>query len=609
MIKRTSLKAKIILYFIIFATIPLLLASSWILFEMYKAKEDSVYNKHLHLVKIVEEASNNIISNIEYVARFIKDSYPSKKHNLIENILNVQKDISTILILDKKGILVDFSSKTLENKVFKGFDYSNSKSFLNIKNSDKEYWSDVYLSNISLKPEISYSLKINENFFAVLIINLSTLNDFASKFKSEDGTSMVRILDQKGIFLANPEKPELISQRITIKNTQLYKEFILKKQEYQQIHFDSINKDDNIGIYGISQKLDWYIIVRESYDSLFKSFNQLLFLISCFILLLIFLSIYFSIRLFKSIWKPLDTVITNMNNMAHDKYHGKTEKTEYIELDNLLKSFIFMQDKIINREKKIFIEIEKNRKKDIQLFEQTKMASMGEMIGNIAHQWRQPLSVISTSATGMKMQKEYNILTDESLNDACETINTQTQYLSKTIEDFKNFIKGERILETYDLKECMESFIELVNPSAKTNNINLILDFQDDIKIDGYPNELKQCLINIFNNAKDALISLNDEDKLIFINTYYEDKQTHIQIKDSAGGIPENILMKIFDPYYTTKHKSKGTGLGLHIAYNMIVNGMKGKVSATNVTYMYNNKKYKGASFDITLNNHLPKNL
>ena len=605
MIKKNSLKAKIILYFIIFATIPVLLSSSWILYEMYKSKEESIYKKHLQLLKIVEEQSDSIVSNIEYLGEYVKKFYASKNHDLIDSLMHAQKNISTILILNEEGILVDFSSTTDNNQLFKGFDYSNTKSFLSIKNSNRPFWSDVYLSNISLRPEVSYSLKIDEKLFAVLIIDLGVLNDFASKFKSEDNSNMVKIIDKDGVFLAYPDNPSFISQRRSIRNSNLYKQFISKNLQYKQIHFNTGLTNNNIGVYGITKKLNWHIIIKEPYDFLFKSFNKFLFLIAFLVLLLTLLSIYFSIRLFKSILKPLDIVITNMNNMAHDKYDENVEKTDYIELDNLLKSFIFMQNKIINREKKIFIEIEKNRKKDIQLFEQTKMASMGEMIGNIAHQWRQPLSIISTSATGMKIQKEYNMLTDESLNDACEIINTQTQYLSKTIEDFRNFIKGERVLETYDLKECMESFIELIHPSAKTNNLNLILNFQDNLKIDGYPNELKQCLINIFNNAKDALVNLKDQDRLLFIDSYCKDKQIYICIKDSAGGIPEDILLKIFDPYFTTKHKSKGTGLGLHIAYNIIVDGMKGSLTTTNVTYEYNNKKYKGASFNITLNKHL----
>ena len=603
MIRGNSLKYKIILYFILFTTIPLLLSSSWILYGMYKSKEKSVYNKHLQLLKIVEEESDRIVSDIEYLGEYVKDKYPIKKNDLLANLVRIQKKISTILILDKNGKLVDFSSRIKNNHLFRGYDYSNTKHYLSVVNTNKPYWSDVYLSNSSLNPEISYTMRINKNSIAILVIDLGILNNFAKKFKSEDGSTMVRIMDKDGVFLANPDQPEYISQRKSIRNTSLYRDFISKDHKYQQIRFNGIHSDSHIGVYGITDKLQWYVFVRESYDFLFKSFNNLLLLIAFFIFLLILLSIYFSIKLSKSILKPLDVVVSNMNNMAHDKYCEDTEKTDYIELDNLLKNFTFMQNKVKSREKKIFSEMEKNRQKDIQLFEQSKMASMGEMIGNIAHQWRQPLSIISTAATGMQMQKEYNLLTDDRLKDACEIINTQTQYLSKTIEDFKNFINGERILGNYDLKECMESFIEIVTPTAKNHNLNLILNFEEGVKFNGYPNELKQCLINIFNNAKDVLMNLDDENKLLFINTHKEKEDVIINIKDSGGGVPEDIILKIFDPYFTTKHKSKGTGLGLHISYKIIVDGMHGSLTVKNVNYTYNNKKYKGASFNIVLSN------
>ena len=599
--KKNSLKSKIVLYFILFTTIPLLLSSSWILYEMYKSKEESIYNQHLQLLQIVQEEADGIVLNIEYLGEFVKSNYSSRKHDILTDLIQVQKNISTILILDKKGILVDFSTNFKNNHIFKGFDYSNTRHFLNVKNTNKPYWSDVYLSNASLKPEISYTLKIDEDHIAVLIIDLKVLNNFAKKFKSDEGTTMVRIMDEDGVFLANPDNPDLISQRKSIKNSILNKNHILKEHQYQQIRFNGLNKRNQIGVYGITEKLNWYVLIRDSEDFLFKSFNYLLLSISFFIVSLILLSIYFSIKLFKSILKPLDIVISNMNDMAHDKYAKNIEKTDYIELDNLLKNFIFMQEKVKNRETKILTEMEKNRQKDIQLFEQSKLASMGEMIGNIAHQWRQPLSIISTSATGIQMQKEYNILTDDNLDSACETINTQTQYLSKTIDDFRDFIKGERILELYDLKECMESFIELVTPTAKSHNLNLILDFQEDIKLNGYPNELKQCLINIFNNAKDVLMDLDDQDKLLFISTCKKDDTIHIDIKDSGGGIPEDIFLKIFDPYFTTKHQSKGTGLGLHMAYNLIVDGMKGSITVKNEKFIYNEKEYLGASFNIKL--------
>jgi len=127
------------------------------------------------------------------------------------------------------------------------------------------------------------------------------------------------------------------------------------------------------------------------------------------------------------------------------------------------------------------------------------------------------------------------------------------------------------------------------------------LDLEDDISVNGYPNELIQCLINIFNNAKDALKEKNIEDKFIFISTFVEGEKAIITIKDNAGGIPEEVLPKIFEPYFTTKHQSKGTGLGLSMTYTLIVDGMNGTIKANNVSYIYNNKEYLGVKFSIAL--------
>ena len=234
------------------------------------------------------------------------------------------------------------------------------------------------------------------------------------------------------------------------------------------------------------------------------------------------------------------------------------------------------------------------------LQEQAKLVSMGEMIGNIAHQWRQPLSVISLGATGLKLQKEYNVLSDEQFVEICDNINNNAQYLSKTIDDFKDFVKGEREIVKFKLRDTIESFLNLVDGTIKNNNITIIQDIQEDIIINSYPNELIQCFINIFNNAKDALKDI-DDDSYYFISASIENNEIIIVFKDNAGGIDKNILPNIFDPYFTTKHKSQGTGLGLSMTYNLITSGMKGTIEAHNVTYKYNEKKYTGAAFKIIL--------
>jgi PAS domain S-box-containing protein len=238
-----------------------------------------------------------------------------------------------------------------------------------------------------------------------------------------------------------------------------------------------------------------------------------------------------------------------------------------------------------------------------QLESHKKLASMGEMIGNIAHQWRQPLSVISTAASGIQIKHEHGSLNDEELDYMCTQINENTQYLSQTIDDFKNFIKGDSKPVKFNIEDDTQSFIKLVNTTIKKYNIQLILDIQENIEITGYPNELIQCFINIFNNSKDAFLEngIKEEERYFFITQKCEGNNIIISFKDNACGIPENILPKIFEPYFSTKHQSQGTGLGLHMSYKLVVDHMKGEIEVVNEEYKYNGKKYKGAKFTITI--------
>ena len=286
----------------------------------------------------------------------------------------------------------------------------------------------------------------------------------------------------------------------------------------------------------------------------------------------------------------------NLNKNGELSYEKGTISPVFDEDDNI-KEFIAIKIDITNE-----VQTEQKLKDNEKILEQqAKMVSMGEMIGNIAHQWRQPLSVITTSASGMQVQKEYGILTDKQFAQSCEIINKNAQYLSKTIDDFRNFIKGNRERKLFSLTKDIDSFLHLVDGTIKENNIEIILDLQDEIEINGYENELTQCLINIFNNAKDILKEKNIQKKLIFISTSTNEDKATIKIKDNANGIPSDILPKIFEPYFTTKHKSQGTGLGLSMTYNLIVNGMDGIIKADNQTYTFKNEEYTGAEFTIIL--------
>ncbi|MBI3874215.1 MAG: PAS domain-containing sensor histidine kinase, partial [Arcobacter sp.] len=233
--------------------------------------------------------------------------------------------------------------------------------------------------------------------------------------------------------------------------------------------------------------------------------------------------------------------------------------------------------------------------------EQSKLASMGEMIGNIAHQWRQPLTVITTIASGIQVRNEFGQLEGYNLDGAMEDVMKQANYLSKTIDDFRNFIKDQHEERILSIKNTLEKTISILHSAMKNYNINLIVDLTDDIQIEGYENELMQSFINIINNSRDAVNDnvREDDDKLIFITTSREDNKLTVSIKDSGGGIPEEVIHKIFEPYFTTKHKSVGTGIGLSMTYKMVTGHHNATIEVFNEEYMYNNKHYTGACFEI----------
>jgi len=257
--------------------------------------------------------------------------------------------------------------------------------------------------------------------------------------------------------------------------------------------------------------------------------------------------------------------------------------------------------KFLSYKKSIIKKEEESHKKDKLIFEQAKLVSMGEMIGNIAHQWRQPLSIILSSSTTIQMYKELGNLDNETLEKYCNTINKNTQYLSKTIDDFKNYIKGDRIKANFNLHDTLDRLVHLIDAPLKDNKIELNFELEDNIVINGYENELIQCLINICNNSKDVLVERNKDNKIILISTFKEDTNIVININDTGGGIDDNIMGNIFEPYFTTKHKMQGTGLGLHMTYDLIVNGMEGSIEVINDTHKHNNIEYKGAKFIIKL--------
>lgn len=261
--------------------------------------------------------------------------------------------------------------------------------------------------------------------------------------------------------------------------------------------------------------------------------------------------------------------------------------------------------KLQNVNKRLSIRIkrilEKSQQKDRILAQQQKMVSMGQMIENIAHQWRQPLSVISTNASAIKLKKEMNLLKDDELIKTVEQIVNTSKYLSQTIDDFRYFFRPQKDKEIFSLASCIKKCLDLINENFVQNNIKIIYKLED-INVIGYETELIQVLINILNNSKDAFVQNNIDKKLIFITLKEINKKVHIEIYDNALGVSQNILDKVFEPYFTTKYKSSGTGIGLYMSKEIVTRHMDGDIFMDNYEFTYENEKYKGAKLSIVLN-------
>lgn len=276
--------------------------------------------------------------------------------------------------------------------------------------------------------------------------------------------------------------------------------------------------------------------------------------------------------------------------------------------DNFIKDCIVKDGKRVSVNISISLLPDKKRLllslKDISnlklLEEQSRLVSMGEMIGNIAHQWRQPLSIITTNISGLKLKSEFENITSDDIEECNNNILKQANYLSNTIDNFKNFIKGENISTSISLKDVVKSTLTLVKASLDNNYIKLILDIDDDMKFFGNSNELIEAFINIINNSKDILKIKNEEDRFLFIATKkLEGNKINLLICDSGGGIQDDIIEKLFIPYFTTKHQSIGTGLGLSIVDKIIRERHKGTITVYNKEFEHNSNLYKGACFSI----------
>jgi len=248
---------------------------------------------------------------------------------------------------------------------------------------------------------------------------------------------------------------------------------------------------------------------------------------------------------------------------------------------------------ILNQTSQDLAEITELRNKDIISSQQAKLVQMGEMVNMIAHQWRQPLNAISAASIKLTMQAQMNLATESEIVKTMQFIETTTQDMSKTINDFMNFTKPTDEKACVQLLEIIDDIFRMIGAQLTNHNINFIQDIEKNLLISTFNKDLEHIIINLFSNARDAFDVKEMLNKEIKLSAFAKEKDCIIEVSDNAGGIPQDVITRIFDPYFTTKEQGKGTGLGLYMSKKILIDTIGGSIDVKNIK--------EGAKFTIIL--------
>lgn len=287
----------------------------------------------------------------------------------------------------------------------------------------------------------------------------------------------------------------------------------------------------------------------------------------------------------------VEDAISVVNDLKVGKLSSRLRATAQAHELKLLKDVI--NTMIDNLESKINEEIFKRTEQEKLLIQQSKLASMGEMIGNIAHQWRQPLGELSAILMNLQVKQQFNDLDEAFLMESIQQCNKINAYMSNTISDFQNFFKPSKEKEIFEISEACKRAIAMLQSSLKYHNIEFHFDISEQMEVLGYPNEFAQALLNILSNAKDVLTDREISNPFIRLELKRGYRYILILIEDNGKGIAKEHLDRIFEPYFTTKYAKQGTGIGLYMTKMIIENNMNGIIHVKNT--------HQGALFTIKL--------
>lgn len=647
---RISLSTKVAIGTLIIASIGVILIS-FIAFSLMQEyfKQNSLQNLEFELKedkksiqsridKIIYDAT--ILSNNDNIIAYYrafnnKYHYDSVTNTTLDGITHSLEDTFTSLLSHNKSY---FNVRLLLHNGEELIVAYKDKMGIHIRKenelqdkSRKKYFQeashlqdgDIYVSNINLNKEfgkISYPLTptiriavpiyLGKELFSVLIINanINTLFDIINQYTLKGSTKNIFLADRNGYYIYNQDKSKTFSYEFGKEQYNLFKDFTIKKDAYYTDNF----------IFTYSKlhyaKDKFIYIALKDQTTFFKehsrTFLKSLSLYTIIVALLIALT---SLILVRHLITPIIKITQKAKEIANGDENSIIEfeevktKDEIQDLTQSLKTMLRKLDESKkdverkvqertqelkelneNLEEIVHTKTSENIKQLETLQQQSKLASMGEMIGAIAHQWRQPLNELGIAIQNLKYDYEDGLITKEYLDDFIASTKKVIKFMSDTIDDFRNFYRVDKTKEIFSVKSSIEKTLSIQKAQLVNNNIDVEL-LGEDFEVSGYKNEFQQVILNLINNAKDILLEKKVKNGKITI----EINNRTIFIRDNGGGVPSEIIKRVFEPYFTTKDQGKGTGMGLYMS-KMIIDKMDAKIDVANVD--------DGAEFRIDFN-------
>jgi signal transduction histidine kinase len=455
--------------------------------------------------------------------------------------------------------------------------------FHQVKNSDNVIITKPFMGKAKKEPMIAIakSIKDKDNKTVAIVYGILTLDNksFLKEIyeaKKGIGSGFLLISTKHKLFLASDIK------KLILKPT--------PPKGKNKLHDKAMNDYRGVGIttnaFGITELVaivsvkntDWFLVIRkpikEAYKPIYQMKEKILYIVyvsTILILLILFL-------ILRKVLRPLKDNSIIVNEIANNQRNLEKLKVIYNdEVGDFINGFNLMVKRV---------EDDFNR--------QAQMAQMGEMISIIAHQWKQPIASISAVSQSLKFKNDLNKIDNQLIEDATKNIDKQVNFMIDTIDEFRHFFNPDKKAKDIDLNKTIQTVINLLEIPLRKNNVDLQTDINLKMNVYSFNNLIVQVLLNLIKNANEQFNT--QKEKIIKIIAYEEEEYTYIKIQDNAGGIPQDVLPKIFDKYFSTKNEKNGTGIGLDFCKSIIEKQCQGKLFVEN--------KDSGALFTIKLKHH-----